>query len=68
MPRHISGEILQLIVRVSREARRHIGIAWITGVTQGAISKFLKRMRQTGAPNQRPIGHRQRISTITVTS
>ena len=29
----------------------------ITGVTQGAISKILKQVQQTGSPNQRPLGH-----------
>ena len=54
---------MQLIVRFSCEGHRQIDIAQITGVTQGAISKILKRVRQTGSPNQRPLGHRQSIST-----
>ena len=29
----------------------------ITGVTQGAISKILKQARQTGSPNQKPLGY-----------
>ena len=43
MPWHISGEILQLIVRLSRKGRRQVNIAWITDVTQGAISKICSR-------------------------
>ena len=38
MPRNISGEILQLIIRLFREGRRQFDIARITGVTQGAIN------------------------------
>ena len=43
MPCHISGDILQLIVRLSREERRQIDSAWITSVTQSVISKIWSR-------------------------
>ena len=33
-------------------------------LTQSAISKILKRVRQTGYPNQRRFGHHQSISTF----
>ena len=29
-------------VKLSREGRRRVAIAWITGITQGAISEILK--------------------------
>ena len=65
IPCHISGEILKLNVSQtpSRERRLHVDIARVTGVTQGGINNILKRARQIGSPNQRPRGHRQRIST-----
>ena len=50
-PRHIKGEILQPIVRLSRERRWQVDIARIAGVTQGAIKTILKRVRQSGSPN-----------------
>ena len=62
MPRHISGKIFQLFVRLFREGFWQVNIARITNVTQGAISKILKRARQTGSPKQRPLDHHQRIS------
>ena len=40
IPCHISTEILQLIVRLSREGHRQVDIALITGATQGAISEI----------------------------
>ena len=63
MARHIPPAIMQLIVRLSRQGRRQKAIAEITGVTQGAVSKILKRFRDTGNANQRPRGHRQRLTT-----
>ena len=63
MPRHISGEILHIIVRLPNGRHRQVDIAVITGVIQGAISMILKRARQTGSPNQRPLGHHQMICT-----
>ena len=46
----------------SVKAGLQIDIAGIMGVTQGAISKILKQVQQTRSPNQRPLGHRQKIS------
>ena len=63
MPRHISGEILQHILRLSREGCWQVDIAWITGVMQNVVPKILKRAHQTWSPNQMPQGHHQRIST-----
>ena len=56
----ITPAIVQTIVSLSREGRTQLEIAAITGVSQGAISKIIKRSRETGAQNQRPRGHRQR--------
>ena len=63
MPHYISGEILQLIIRLSHEGCRQVEIARITGVTRGVINMIFKRARQTESPNQRLLGHRQSIST-----
>ena len=59
MARHITSAKLQIIVKLSREGRTPLEIAAITGVSQGAISKILKRSRETRTPNQRPHRHRQ---------
>ena len=62
MPHHISGEILQLIVRLSREGHREVDTPRITVVTQGAFTMILERVGQTGCPTQRPFGHYHKIS------
>ena len=46
-----------------REGRRQVDIARITGVTEDGISNILKQALQTRSPNQRHLGHCQRIST-----
>ena len=58
MTRHISCEVLQLVVRLSREGHRQVNNARIMGVKQGAISKILKRDWQTEYPDQSPLGDR----------
>ena len=57
MTGQISGEILQVIVRLSRERRRQRDITRIMGVTEGTISKILRAAWRAGFPNQRPAGH-----------
>ena len=42
-----------MIVKLSREGLTKLDTAAITRVSQGAISKILKRSRETAAPNQR---------------
>ena len=63
MPCHIWDEMLQLIVRLSREGRRQVYVTRIMVATQVVIGKILERAWQTGSPNQRPLGHHQRTST-----
>ena len=50
VPRHMSGEILQLIMRRSCEGRRQGDVARITGVAQGTISKILKQTQPGDCP------------------
>ena len=59
IPGHILEGILPLIVMPSPEGHWEIDIARSTCVTQCAISKILRRAR----PNQRPLGHRENITT-----
>ena len=60
MARHITPAMLQMLARLSREGRTQLEIAAITGVSQGAISKILKRSRETGTTNQKSRRHRER--------
>ena len=63
IPHHISGEKLQLIVRLSREGHWQVDIDQIMCLTQGYICKILRWTRQTGFPVQMSLGHHQSIST-----
>ena len=56
LSRHISGEVLQFYVRLSREGCQLIEIAWITVVIQDVISNILAHAWQTVSPNQGPLG------------
>ena len=63
MVSHVRPPILRLITRLRRQGRTQQEIAEISGVSQGGVSKILRRARETGLPTQRPLGHRQRLTT-----
>lgn len=63
MPRFISRDLLRRIVRLSNNGYGQKDIATVIGVTQGAVSKVLKRARLFGSPAQRPRGHRPKSTS-----
>ena len=57
MPANIPPGILELIVRLSGRGLSQRAISRNTGLSQGGISKVLRRVRETRRAIQRPHGH-----------
>ena len=52
------------IVRLSTDGNSQRDVAMMVGLSQGCISKFLRRNRETGRPHQRKRGDSMKISTL----
>ena len=63
MPANIPPGILELVVRLSGRGLSQRAISRNKRVSQGGISKVLRRVRETGRAIQRPHGHRLRMTT-----
>lgn len=63
MARYRGADLLRQVVALRHRGHRQVDIARSLGLTQGAVSKILKRNRETGTPVQRPRSGRPRIST-----
>ena len=63
MPQNLPEQILQRIVRLSADGYSQQEVARMLGVSQGCISKILRRNRETGRPHQRKRGGWIKIST-----
>jgi transposase len=63
MPQNLPQQILQRIVRLSADGNSQREVARMLGVSQGCVSKILRRNRETGRPHQRKRGGSMKIST-----
>ena len=63
MPQNLPEQILQRIVRLLADANSQQEVARMLGVSQGCISKILRRNGETGRPHQRKRGGSMKIST-----
>ena len=63
MPQNLPEQILQRIVRLSTDGNSLREVATMLGVSQGCISKILRRNRETGRPHQMKRGGSMKIST-----
>ena len=63
MPQNLPEQILQRIVRLSADGNSQREVARMLGVSEGCISKILRRNRETGRPRQRKRGGSMKIST-----
>ena len=63
MPQNFPEQILQRIVRLLADGNSQREVARMLGVSQGCISKILRRNRETGRPHQRKLGGSMKIST-----
>ena len=63
MPSHIGRESVQRVVRLRGLWHSHKTIAYILGMTQGAVSKILHRHRENDDTGPRPRSGRPRITT-----
>ncbi|CAJ1071497.1 hypothetical protein CRYPA_288 [Xyrichtys novacula] len=64
MRRQLSAAICNRIVGMRQAGAKQNAIATALGITQGAVSKILKRHRQTGVPTPRPRSGRPRKTTV----
>ena len=62
MPQNLPEQMLQRIVRLSANGNSQREVARMLGVSQGWISKILRRNRETGRPHQRKRGDSTKIS------
>ena len=62
MPQNLPEQILQRIVRLSADGNFQREVARMLGVSQGCISKILRRNRETGRPHQMKRGGSMKIS------
>ena len=62
MPQNLPEHLLQRIVRLSTDGNSQREAARMLGVSQGYISKILRRNRETGRPHQRKRGGSMKIS------
>ena len=63
MPQNMPEQILQRIVRLSADGNSQREVARMLGVSQGCISKILRRNRENGRPHQKKRGGSMKIST-----
>ena len=63
MPQNLPEQILQRIVRLSADCNSQREVASMLGVSQGCISKILRRNRETGRSHQRKRGGSMKISS-----
>ena len=63
MPQNLPQQILQRIVRVLAHGNSQQEVARMLGVSQGCISKIMRRNRETGQPHQTKRGGSMKIST-----
>lgn len=63
MPYNLQPQILQRIVALSAAGHSQREVAVVLGVSQGCISKVLRRNRETGRPDQRNRGGRGKITS-----
>lgn len=63
MPHNLQPQILQRIVALSGEGHSQREVARMLGVTQGCVSKVLRRNRGTGRPDQRKRGGRSKMTS-----
>ena len=64
MSQNLPEQILQRIVRLSVDGNSQREVAWMLGVSQGCISKILRRNRETDRPHQKRHGGSMKISTL----
>ena len=64
MPRHLGQEISQRVVELRARGQSQRDIADALGMTQGAVSKILRRHQETGTVRHRSRSGRPRISTL----
>ena len=63
MPQNLPEQILQRIVKLSVDGNSLREVAKMLGMSQGCISKILRRNWKTGQPHQRKCGGSMKIST-----
>ena len=63
MTQNLPEQILQRFVRLSADGNSQREVARMPGVSQGCISKILRRNRKTGRPHQRKRGGSMKIFT-----
>ena len=63
MPQNLPEQILQQIVRLLADGNSQREVARMLGVSEGCISKILRRNWETGRPHQRKRGGSMKIST-----
>ena len=63
IPQNLPLQMLQRIVSSSADGNSQRDVARMLGVSQGCISKILRRNRDTGRPHHRKRGGTMKIST-----
>ena len=63
MPQNLPEQILQRNVKLSADSNSQREVARMLGLSQGCISKILRRNRETGRPHQRKRVGSMKIST-----
>ena len=63
MPSHLGPDLVQRVVELRDLGHRQNTIAYMLRMTQGAVSRILRRHRETGTMTPRPRSGRPRVTT-----